>query len=204
MFNRFFIPFVSAALLLPLAPRALADEGTRVGVCNPARVFEKLDEREQIQNRMTAERQKAQSEGGRRKAEIDEITKALADYKPNTPQYKEKAAEKVKKSIEFDVWARIEQGQLAEQEKDQVKALFDKIKEACKDVAREKKLDFVLAERQPDMSNTDSLTPDQVRQLIATQDVLYKNDKVDITQDVILLLNRKFAGAPAAGPSGGK
>ena len=138
MSSRSIIASIAAALLLAAAPRSWAQEGTRVGVCNPAKVFEKLDEREQIQGRMTVERQKAQSDGARRKAEIDEITKALADYKPNTPQYKEKASEKLKKSIEFDVWARLEERQLAEQEKDQVKALFEKIKEGCKDVAHEK------------------------------------------------------------------
>jgi Skp family chaperone for outer membrane proteins len=92
---------------------------------------------------------------------------------------------------------------MGRQEKDNIISIYDKIRDACKEVAVAKKIDLVLAEHKPEIpAKRDQLTGDQVRQIINQQDVLYSNEKVDITQEVILVLNKKYGGGAA--PKGDK
>src|ERR1043166_6082733 len=100
-------------LLLPSATLK-AQEAVKVGVCNPAKVFESMDERKVIEDKMKSDRDKAQAEAAR----------------------------------------------------------------------TEKKLDLILAERKPELpANMEKYTADQIRQIISANDVLYANEKADITQE---------------------
>jgi hypothetical protein len=48
----------------------------------------------------------------------------------------------------------------------------------------------------------EQLTPDQVRAALIQRDVLFMNERADITQDVILAANQKFAQKAAGGSAG--
>jgi Skp family chaperone for outer membrane proteins len=184
-----------ALALLALAPMAKGQEAVRAAVCNPAKVFEQLDERKAASDRMQADREKLKAEAARRQAEIKDLEQQRNDLKPGTPQHNEKTQLLMARVIEFEVWARIQDAELARREKEMVKQLFDKIITACKVVAEQKKLDLILAERKPEIPDLadPKLTADQVRMLLNQNDVLYKNDKADVTQAVILQLNQDYA-----------
>jgi len=99
----------------------------------------------------------------------------------------------MEKAVQFEVWARMKEAEMLRSEKEQIKALYEKIRDACKEYATEKKLDLILAERKPELQNMEKLTADQVRQVISANDVLYANEKADITQEIILRVNKKYA-----------
>jgi Skp family chaperone for outer membrane proteins len=183
-----------AIALLALAPLAKAQEAIKVAVCNPGKVFESLDERKAIQDKMKGERDRVQSEAKRRDEEVKQLKLEREALKPESPQYAEKTQLLMQKAVEFEVWARIQEQEMAKREKDQVKALYDKIAAACKVVAEQKKLDLILSERKPEIPpDMSQLTPDQLRALLAQTDVLYKNEKADVTQAVIGQLNADYA-----------
>ncbi len=92
----------------------------------------------------------------------------------------------------------------ARTEKEQIKTLYEKIRESCKEIAVEKKLDLILAERKPELpANMEKLTADQVRAVISQNDVLYANEKADITQMVIMRVNQKYAAGGGIAPPAG-
>lgn len=197
MFKRV-IQFAAIALLA-LAPLAKAQDAIRIAVCNPGKVFESLDERKAIQDKMKGERDRIQNEAKRRDEEVKQMKLEREQLKPESAPYAEKTQLMMQKAVEFEVWARIMEQEMAKREKDQVKALYDKIAAACKVVAEQKKLDLVLSERAPQIPpDMTQLTPDQLRALLAQTDVLYKNEKADVTQAVIAQLNADYAkGTPA-------
>ena len=182
-----------AALLFALP--AAAQDMVRVSVCNPSKVFEQIDERKAIETQVNNDRERIKVEAQRRKLEIEELQRQMREVNPGSDLYKEKNEQLLKKAIEFDVWAKLTEQSLQRMEKELLRNLYDKIREATKEVAEAKKIDLVLSERRPDLSGNriDAMTPEQVRAAIATTDVLYSSPKADITADVVLLLNKKFA-----------
>ncbi len=196
MFRRVTMLVVFA--LLAVAPMARAQDAIKIAVCNPGKVFESLDERKTIQDRMKIERDRIQAEAKRRDEEVKQIRSERDALRPDSPQHAEKTQLMMQKAVEFEVWARLQEQEMARREKEQVKTLYDKIAAACKVVAEQKKIDLVLAERAPQIPpDMTQLTPDQLRALLAQTDVLYKNEKADITQAVITQMNADFAKGPA-------
>lgn len=196
--------FAAALLgLLMASPAALAqDTGMRVGVCNPGKVFERLEERKVVQDRLLQERERSKAEAARRQAEVRELMAQREQLQPTSAIYAEKNQQIMAKSVEFEVWAKLADLSLARQEKDQIIAIYEKIREACKEVAQADKLDIVIAEKRAEqIPNREQLTADQVRQIITNNDVLYATEKADITDRVVLILNKKFgtATAPSTG-----
>jgi len=55
------LALAAVAMLLPSATLK-AQEAVKVGVCNPAKVFEQMDERKVIEDKMKSERDKATAE----------------------------------------------------------------------------------------------------------------------------------------------
>lgn len=186
---------LALAGFLLASPLAGAQEAAiKMAVCNPGKVFDGMDEKRAVEEKMKNDRDKINLEVSRRRAEVEEIKKQLSELKPDSVQYKEKSQLLLQKAIDFEVWARLTEAELARAEKETIKSLFEKIREATKEVADSKKIDLVLAERRPDLSaNTEKLTPDQLRQMINASDVLYSNEKADITGAVIMALNKKYA-----------
>jgi Skp family chaperone for outer membrane proteins len=79
-------------------------------------------------------------------------------------------------------------------EMENTRNLYEKIADACKEVAESRKIDLVLAERRPELpEDIDQLKPEQVRQILSQRDVLYVNKIADITEAVVLVVNKKHA-----------
>ncbi|MFI5378080.1 MAG: OmpH family outer membrane protein [Tepidisphaerales bacterium] len=186
-------------LVLPgLAPLARADDPVRVAVCNVGKVFEQLDERKAQSERFQAERDGFRVQLQRRQAEIKDIQEQLNNLKPDSPAYNEKTQLLMQKVVDMEVWARLQEAEQARKEKEAIKRIYDKIAAACQVVAEQKKLDLVLAEHKPEIPNPSDpkISPDQVRLALSQTNVLYKNDKADVTQAVILQLNQDYLKGP--------
>jgi Skp family chaperone for outer membrane proteins len=196
--------FVTLAAIALIATAASAQ--TNVGVCNPNKVFDKLDEKKVILDQMQQRKSRIEAEIKQRREEAAEIERQRNDMRPGTPQWEEKNNLLAQKAVEFEVWGRIQQANMARQEKQLVIDLYNKIRTATKTVAQQKKLDIVLSERRPELpekEQLEKLTPDQVRQLISQHDVLYMDEKLDITMDVVAQLNKDFATGGGTNNAGG-
>ncbi len=186
---------------LILAPAAMAqDAPIRVAVCNVVKVFQDLDESKDIQTRLKSELEKIRLDSQRKDAEIKEIQKRLTQYKPGSTAWIDTNKQLTEAVVQFEVWARSTELQIMRTEKEYLKSQFEKVRDAVKEIAEEKKVDLVLTERRPDVSNIEKLKPDDLRALLLQTDVLFSNSKVDITDEVVLRMNKKYAAAGAAQP----
>src|SRR5438132_1177421 len=104
---RSLLALASLAMLLPAAG-ASAQEAIKVGVCNPAKVFESMDERKVIEDRMKGERDKAQQEVARRKQEVEDLQRQRNELKEGSTIFQEKTNQMMEKAVQFEVWARSE------------------------------------------------------------------------------------------------
>ena len=196
MFSRYLgMVIVGAALMLASARTTSAQEGAqRVAICNPSVVFQGMDERKAIEDRMKAEQEKIKIEFARRKAEVDEMRKQRDELKRGSAQYSEKNRVLMQKAVEFRAWVQIAEAEMMRAEMENTRNLYEKIADACKEVAESRKIDLVLAERRPELpEDIDQLKPEQVRQILSQRDVLYVSKIADITEQVVLLVNKKHA-----------
>ncbi len=197
------LALAALAMLLPSATLK-AQEMVKIGVINPQKVLEGMDERKVIEDKIKSERDKATAEVQRRKAEVDDLQRQRNELRPESSIFQEKTNQMMEKAVQFEVWARLKQAEMDRTEKEQMKALYDKIRDACKDVATEKKLDLILAEHKPELpANMETLKPEQVRAVLYNNDVMYANEKADITQQVMLKVNQKYAAGGGIAPAVG-
>src|SRR5207248_10836049 len=165
------------AMLLPSATLK-AQDMVKIGVCNPAKVFEAMDERKVIEDKMKSERDKATAEVNRRKQEVEDLQRQRNELRPESAIFQEKTNQMMEKAVQFEVWARMKQAEMDRSEKEQIKALYDKIRDSCKEVATEKKLDLILAERKPELpANTERHNPEQGRNAIYASHVPEAKDR---------------------------
>jgi len=74
-----------------------------------------------------------------------------------------------------------------------MKSLFEKIQSATSEVAKSKGITLVLAEQRPEVpENLDQVTVDQLRILITQRNVLFAGDGIDISNDIIALLDSRY------------
>ena len=141
-------------------------------------------------------------EGDRKTLEATEMTKRqeLKDLqaqrdtlKPDSPQYAKINQDLVQKSIEFEVWGRIQQAEIQRQQKNQMKSLFEKITTATAEVATQRGIDLVIAEQRPDFpDNLDQLNVDQLRVLINQRNVLFNSAAADLSNEIIAAMDAKY------------
>ena len=216
---RFARAFRPASLLLLLAVVAVAGlvagagaarrgAGTapRIAVANPSRIFNEMQETRTLQAKMKDEQQRFATQQKEKMAELDQLKSSRDALKPSHPHYDDLNGQLMKAGINYKVWVD-SQRLIAEQtQKRQMKNLFEKVEAAIAEVAKNKGINLVLADNKEPLPNDQDLETinfQTFRQLILQKQVLYANDRVDISQDVLVLLDARFKGAGAAPAAGG-
>jgi len=185
---------------------ASAQEATRVGIVNPARVFGEMQETKDLKAKLEGDRKALEGEVQQRQQKVKDLQAARDLLKDGTPQYQEADKTFMKEAIEFDTWSKITQAQLQGQQKQQMKVLFDKIVTATTTVAQQKGVDLVLADQRPELpDNLAQINVEQLRAILNSRNVLFSNAKVDLSNDVIAVLDQQYkaggGGAASSAPS---
>jgi Skp family chaperone for outer membrane proteins len=187
---------VCVFLLLPAIFRA--EGAVRIGTCNVAKVFESLDERKAVETDMKTKVGNHNAEVARRRKAIEELQGQRDELKPESPLYQQKTEELVSAATQLEVLVKLKQDEMMRLEKQHMARLYDQVRQACKAAAGVHKLDLVVAERPADSAREmNRLTGDQLRLLLSTSEVLFASNEVDLTQEVILELNKQFAATAA-------
>src|SRR4051812_4072899 len=100
------------AMLLPSATLKAQETVVKIGVCNPAKVFESMDERKVIEDKMKSEREKAAGEVNRRKQEVEDLQRQRNELRPESAIFQEKTNQMMEKAVQFEVWARMKQAEM--------------------------------------------------------------------------------------------
>jgi len=187
--------------VLLFAATAGADAPLRIGTCNVAKIFDSLDERKAIETSMKENAAKHQGEVARRRKAIEELSAQREELRPDSPLYQQKTEELVTAATQLDVMVKLKDMELVRLEKQHTARLYDQIRSACKAAAAAHNLDLVVAEHPPESSREMTrLSADQLRFLLSSSEVLYANNQLDLTQEIILALNKQFAAGQNGKP----
>jgi Skp family chaperone for outer membrane proteins len=190
------LALAAVAFVFPARLVAAQDGGPRIATVNPAKVFNDMKETKDLKQKMESDRTAIQNEGKRRADDLEEAKKKLTIFNEGSEEYNKASKDVIEKAVGLQTWQELIKADLARQQKAQMKNLFEKIEQATKEVAEQKKIDLVIVEQKIDLPSDPNtmgqITVDQLRQLINQRSVMYSNGKYDITNDVLANVDSKY------------
>jgi outer membrane protein len=200
--NKTIAVFFATVAILVAAP-LMAAEGTRVAVANTARIFSEMQELKDLRAKLQSEQKLLTGVSNEKREKLNALKASRDALKADSPQYQEKNSELLKAAVEYEAWGKINEADVQRNQKLQMRRLFEKIEQAVTEVAKQKGYDLVITDQHPDLpDDIDQVTLDQLRTMINSRNVLYAGEKVDISNDVLAVLDARYrAGAktqPAA------
>jgi len=178
-------------VLMPAAS-AQSAQPTKVAIANPAKIFQQLQETNDLKAAMENKRKNLEAEEFTRRQKIKDAQAKRDQLKPEAPGYNDANRDFLNLQIEFQVWGQMMQQDVAREQKLQMKGLFDKITAATTEVATAKGIDLVIAEQRPEIENIDAINVEQLRALLNTRNVLFSSPQIDISNDVIAAMDAKY------------
>jgi Skp family chaperone for outer membrane proteins len=166
---------------------------TKIAIVNTVRIFNDMQELKDLRQKMDSERKLLEGMDREKRERLNNLKNQRDTLKPETPQYQEKNSELMRTAIEYETWGKLSQINFQREQKQQTKMLFQKIETAVAEVGKQKGYDLVLADQRPEIpDDLDNLQVEQLRALITSRNVIYVADKIDISADVLALLDQKY------------
>lgn len=206
--KRFLAALAAVSLLGLVSPGSASaqDRNIRVAVVNVPRIFNDIEETKALDERFKQERIRLEAE---QKPMIDEIKKLEAEgnnFRKGSPQHDEWRQRYAKARLGLQAWQQTAKMDLDWRRKRYTKDLYERIYAAVGDYAQQNKIDLVLADHQPIMSDEEmeKVPYDQLSAILNQRRVVYSSKAADISDPIIALLDAKYrAGGGAANAGGG-
>jgi len=176
-----------------------AQAGPSVAVVNIAVASEKYAKTTELEAQFDAMRKRVNQERDAMKDKIERANRSLQEeIKPGTDEFRKRTKEIALMDAELK-WFVESEGQKVEKGlAESLRAIYDDIQAAARQVAEEKKIDIVLASDRLPPEVPDSAQ--QLRQHILLQKVIFWNPSVDLTDEVIARLNANYKAGGGAAP----
>jgi len=187
------VALVAFIVLLAFASAPAMAQEVKIATANPAVIFNQMQETKDLKVKIENDRKALEAQEREKREKITSLQSERDQLKSDTPQYGERNKALLQAAIEFKSWGEIMQSDMQRQQKVQMKSLFEKIQSATSEVAKSKGITLVLAEQRPEVpENLDQVTVDQLRILITQRNVLFAGDGIDISNDIIALLDSRY------------
>jgi Skp family chaperone for outer membrane proteins len=171
-----------------------------IGVVNVSKVFHNMQETKKSDADFHTQNDQLVQQQKQKEAEIQDLAKRRADFKPGSAQWQDVTNQIDQKSADLEVWVRVKKAQLERQFKLNMKTLYDHIAQATAEVAQQEHLNLVIADQSPEFigPNLDAITTQRLDEILSARAVLYADKKADITDEVLTKVEANFANANRA------
>ncbi len=199
--NRVWIAALALVLMLTFSPAVRAEDMPHIATANPGKIFNEMQETKDLKEQLDATSKELGNQLNAQEQTLKGLQDRLKQLAPGTQQYNDTRKELIQKAVELDTWKKVSQAQLQDQQKYQMKSLFDKITEATRSVAMTQKLDIVFTETNVDFPDMDQINVDQLRALINQRNILFSSGKYDISAQVTAKLDADYKSRGMAPPT---
>lgn len=166
----------------------------RVAVCDMQEVFNEYARAKDLAAQLRDKRQALAAEDDQRGQAIDALQVELGGLKPGSAEYEARRAEADRLRIDRATAMQFAELSLRREHCQLTIEMYGEISKVLADVAREKGFNLVLY-RDGNLVETDQ--PLELMAQIANRKLLYSDDSLDITADVLARLNESYRrGAP--------
>lgn len=190
---------VVVAVMVGLGGSGWCLAGPNVAVVNVAVASEKYVKTTELEAQFDAVRKRVNGERDAMKEKLERANRSLQEeIKPGTEEFRKRMKEIALMDAELKWYVESEGQKVEKGLAESLKSIYNDIQTATREVAEEKKIEIVLASDVLPPDTPDS--PQQLRQHILLQKVIYWNPSVDLTEEVVARLNAKYKSGGAASP----
>ncbi len=175
------------------AGNLLSGRPTAVAVMDVQVIFDSLKEKMQIEADLKSQLEQINTDDQDRKQELQELRSDLDILAPDTPAYNEKQSQLEQKAIELQAWRNFQTQKLNHERGLQIEKLYRKMLTAAGQLCKQNGYDLVLFKEQA--VNFAGAKPEALKTLIQVRKVLWSADDLDITDQVIQLMNNEFTNS---------
>jgi Skp family chaperone for outer membrane proteins len=177
--------------------KAAAAGGARVAVVDLVKVFNEFEQTKAVNQKMQDYRNKLNQESDKKVQEIKTEEQALENFDPNAADYHTRSQKVKRMKLEYGVWESLEKDYVTESYMSWVKRTYKAVTDGIAEVAKKNGVQLVITQEQVDTSVS---KPDVLLQQILNRKVVYSDDSLDMTAEVLATLNAAFAkaGGPAS------
>jgi len=205
---RIAICLLAAALLWSLLagpgaaqePARTAAEPTKIAVVDARTVFSDMQETQDFKKKMDDQVRQFKADMDRRGQELNAKKSALDLIKPDSAQYQQLSKDYFAAALEMKNWQDMSNMELEHTQKVQMKALFDKIEAGAAELAAQRGYDLVLASQHSDI-DPEKMNIAEVQARLSQRNVLYAAPRVDLTNDLLALLDARYKNAAGTAPA---
>lgn len=193
------VTILAMGLMLWARP-TLADDTSasplKIAVCNPLQVFSQIQEGKDLAAQWKQEGDQLQTEATDKKRELDNKSDELKLLLPTSADYEKKLEDLTVLQANDQAWLQAQQVITARQQREQEQAIFDKIVKAINDIAQAQGITLVINSAHADFPSVDHLDANAFVQTILLHMLLYSDPKLDITQQVIVTMDKTYTANP--------
>jgi Skp family chaperone for outer membrane proteins len=184
---------VGLSVLCTGAPQASENPPpTRVAVVNISQVMNTIQETKQDIEQIHAQQDTLRKQQADKQTQIQTVEAERGRIKEGTPQYDEKTHALLDAQAQAEAWYKVADNEFQRDVRRRSRARYAKIKAAVSQIARERHVNLVIQSKTELPNNMDNITIPQLLQGVDGDTVLYADEGLDLTQDVIALLDRNF------------
>lgn len=166
----------------------------KVAVADAARIFNEMQETTDLKQMLESERERFAGTLREKQQQLNDLKAQRDQLKPDAPQYQDRNRELLEASTKLEVWHKLTTADIMRNQKIRMMTLYDKVEQAVAELAAQRGIDLVISSQRLNVENLDDpqLSIDQLRAVLNQRNVLFAGKNVDLTADVIALLDAKY------------
>lgn len=172
------------------AQQAMQAEPTAVAVVDLERVFDQLEEMSALEADANSKAEQIQKQAEEKRQEVQQLQSDLGLLKAGTEEHRQAQEEVEMAAIEFRTWLQFQKQKLERERGVMVEGLYRKTLDAVEQVADGSGYDLVLYKARTTDLNFESAR--DLAQRIQARKVLYADDALDITDEVVQRMNNTY------------
>jgi Skp family chaperone for outer membrane proteins len=158
----------------------------KIAVVSIRSVFQDSKKSSEHQKKLSDEQNRIVSELGKLSKEIETLKAELVTRKPGSSDYSKLMLQMMDKQAQLSARKEFHQQEMALKDQQWTEQLYKDIIKAVEQVAKKKGLDIVLAKEELDFPSNNQT---ELMLAIRTNKLLYSSESLDITKEVVKLLN---------------
>jgi len=169
--------------------------GTLVGVVDLVRVFNEFEQTKALNAELERYKREVTEEKQRKEEELAVEKQTLQGFAPDSAEYRKRRQAFEKMMIEYRVWMTVKAENLEEQHRMWIERTYATATKCIADVAKERGIQVVITREELDTNVEDT---NVLRTQILNRKIVYYDDALDMTGEVLTRLNDAFAKAGGA------
>lgn len=171
-------------------------KGIKVGVVDLNTVFEKYEKRKLFDAQLKEQEKQYQKIVNDKKKELVSLSEKIQLLDLGSEARKKDEETFERKNMELESYAKFAEKSLMKKYKDYFESLYTEVCKEVEDIGKREQYDLIIKKEEPELQSG-GITELQFKVGIKT--VLYHSDSVDITNQVIDNLNKKYSAAASKG-----